>query len=229
MSVIIYGAGPYGRIFLSEVRKHRILDIEAFTVDRDYLVAEVLDGLPVVAFEDVEKIYPPSKYDMIVVCGYTRMRNRIEMYEKAKKKRYSLINYISPESNIEGNLKMGDNNIIFGGVHIGFDGELGSGNIIRQNCYLGHNFFIGNHNIISVGAILGGYIIVGNLNFFGFRVTSSGFRKIGSENLIGMGSVLTKNIDSYCKVYGNPAHIHGYHEETGVIIDEYKLLHEREL
>lgn len=227
MSVVIYGAGPYGRIFLCEARKHGVLDVEAFTVDRRFIDSQIIDGLPVVAFEDVEEIYPPSEYDMIVVCGYTRMRNRIEMFNKAKSKGYALVNYVSPDANIEGKLEMGENNIIFGGATIGLDGVLGDGNIVRQNCYIGHNFLIGSHNIISVGAIIGGYLIMGDLNFLGFRVTSSGFRKIGSENLIGMGSVLTRDVDSFSKVYGNPAKIHGEHKETGVLIDEYTLLRER--
>ena len=103
-------------------------------------------------------------------------------------------------------------------------GRMGSGNIIRQNVYLGHNFQIGNHNIISVGCVIGGFLRTGDLNFFGFQVTSSGFRMIGDECLIGMGSVLTRDVPSYTKVYGNPAVAHGTHEDTGVIIDEYSAL-----
>lgn len=229
MKVVIYGAGPYGRIFLSEVLTYNAFDCVAFTVDRAYLESNMIDGLPVVAFEDVETIYPPSSYRMIVICGYTRMRNRLEMYNKAKAKGYEFINYISPKAHIEGKLDMGDNNVIYSGCIIGHDGKMGSGNIIRQNCYIGHNFCIGNHNIISVGGIIGGYLEMGDLNFLGFRVTSSGFRRIGDENLIGMGSVLTKNVESFSKVFGNPAKVHGTHENTGVLIDEYALLQERNL
>lgn len=218
--VIIYGAGPYGKIFLSEVNRYGIIDIAGFTVDMAFLKEEKIEGLPVVPFEEVDKIYPPKQYDMIVVCGYTRMRNRKEMYDKAKGKGYTLINYISPGAYLENEIQMGDNNIIFSGSEIGYDGEMGVGNIVRQNVYLGHEFIMGSHNIISVGCVIGGYSRISDLSFFGFSVTSSGFKNFGKECLVGMRSVVTRDVEDYATVYGSPAKVASYHEDTGVVIKE---------
>ena len=49
--------------------------------------------MPVVSFEDVDRIYFPVEYDMLVVCGYFVMRNRQKMYEKAKKKTSGIKSY----------------------------------------------------------------------------------------------------------------------------------------
>lgn len=218
--VVIYGAGPYGKLFFAEAERYGAIDIVAFTVDEQYILENNLYGLPVVPFGQIEKVYPPDQYDMLVVCGYSRMRNRMEMYNKAKAKGYALVNYISPGAFLENEIKMGDNNIIFSNSVIGFDGVMGNGNIIRQNVYLGHEFELKDHIIISVGCTIGGYSKIGSLSFFGFSVTSSGFRTFGEECLIGAGSIVVKDIEPYSKNYGNPARLAGYHKDTGVVIRE---------
>lgn len=220
--IIIYGAGPYAEIFFYDVINYGLdfLNPIAFTVDEKYMLSDNFCGLPVYAFEKIELLYPPQLYDMIVICGYTRMRNRKEMFDKAKYKGYKLINYISSQARIEKEFEMGENNVVLAGAEIGHDGKMGDNNYINQNCYLAHNFILGSHNIFSAGCIIGGFSEIGNLNFFGYSVTSSGFRKVGDECLIGMGSVLTRDVDSFVKVYGNPAHVISRHFETGVIIKE---------
>lgn len=220
--VIIYGAGSYGKVFFHEADKYGAIEIEAFTVDNAYMKNEKECGLQVVPFEDVDKIYPPAEYDMLVVCGYSVMRNRRKMYEKAKKKGYKLVNYISPHAMLETEVKMGENNIIMANAFIGFDGEMGNGNIIRQNIYLGHNFCMGDHSIISSGCTIGGGCTIGDLIFFGIGVTSRSYVKYGSESLIGIGSNVVKDIEPYATYCGNPAKLVGYHKDTGVIVKEIR-------
>lgn len=226
--VIVYGAGPYGRIFLADVLMYNSITVEGFTVDREYLKEDQIDGLPVVAFEDVENVYPPELYDMIVVCGYTRMRNRKDMFLKAKSKGYHLINYISPGARIEGSLVMGENNVVLSGAEIGMDGVMGDNNFINQNVYLAHQFTLGNHIIISAGCIIGGYSHIEDLSFLGFGVKTVGFTHIGRECLVGIGAVVVKDVNDYATAYGVPAREVSYHKEEGVIIDEYKKLQTKE-
>lgn len=218
--VIIYGAGAYGKLFFYEADHFGIIDIEAFTVDMKFLNKERECGLPVVPFEEVEKIYPADKYDMMVLCGYSVMRNRLKMYNKAKEKGYSLVNYISPHAFLENEIEMGDNNIIMANATVGYDGIIGNDNIIRQNVYLGHEFTMGNHSIISTGCTLGGRCKIEDLVFFGIGATARGYITYGKESLIGVGSNVIKNVEPYATVCGNPARVVSYHEDTGVIVKE---------
>lgn len=218
--IIIYGAGPYGKIFFSDVQRYGAIDVVGFTVDKIYLKEKNIEGLSVIPFEDVEKMYPPDQYDMIVVCGYSKMRNRKKMYDKAKAKGYKLRNYISPGAYLENKIEMGDNNIILSGSDVGYDGKMGSNNIINQNVYLAHEFVMGSHNILSYGCIIGGYSRIKDLSFFGFAATASGYKSFGKECLVGMRSVVTRDVEDYATVYGAPAKVVSYHRETGVVINE---------
>lgn len=220
--VIIYGAGAYGKLFFYEADRYGAIEIVAFTVDSEYMRNERECGLTVVPFEEVEKIYPPSEYDMLVVCGYSIMRNRKKMYEKAKNKGYTLINYISPRAMVENEIKMGENNIIMANTIVGFDGVMGNGNIIRQNVYLGHEFHMGNHSIISPGCTLGGGSNIEDLVFIGIGVTARSYVTYGAESLIGVGSNVVKDVEPYSACCGNPAKVMSYHKETGVIVREMR-------
>lgn len=217
--IVVYGAGAYAKVFYNEVRRTNALEIAAFTIDNAYIGdCKTLFGLPILPFEDCVHYFPPEEYDMIVLCGYTKMRDRKIMFDKAKEKGYFLSNYISPDAYMEENITMGENNIIFSNAFVGYGGTMGDGNVIRQNVYLGHNFQIGDHNIISSGVTIGGNLKMRNLSFIALGVTIVDSGNIGNECLIGAGSVVVKPVLEYSKYYGNPAKLISKHYETGVIV-----------
>lgn len=217
--VVVYGAGAYANVFYYEVMRTKAIEIVAFAVDKKYRNEKDKHfDLPLIDFEECEKIYSPNQYDMIVMCGYTKMRDRRAMFERAKEKGYTLLNYVSPDAYVECGVEMGENNVIFSNAFVGANGKMGDGNIVRQNVYLGHEFCLGNHIIISSGCTLGGYCHIGDMSFIGLGVTAIDSIDIGKECLIGAASNVVKNIDNYAKALGNPVKIIDYHEETGVLI-----------
>ena len=215
--LIIYGPGCLAEILLADDAKHHTLAPVCFTADREFMRSDVFHGLPVIPFEDIVGVCPPSEYDMLVVCDRQNLRRRMEMYHKAKDCGYRLINYISPEAHLEPGITIGDNNLIFSGARLGHDGCLGSHNVIRQDTYIGHEFSIGDGNMISVHCTIGSMCHIGNCSYFGMSVTSRDHNSFGSECLVGMGSVVTKPVEEYATAYGVPAKTVSYHKETGVI------------
>lgn len=45
----------------------------AFTADRDFIEQEEFLDLPVIPFDDVEKLYPPERFKMFVAVGYQKV------------------------------------------------------------------------------------------------------------------------------------------------------------
>ena len=215
--VIVYGTGGYGEIFYHEACLFGAIEIAAFTVDRLYMDASEFCGLPVIPFEDVKMVYPPEAYEMMVLTSPKRIRTRKEMYLKAKALGYNLANYVSPRAIIEPGVQMGDNNIIFADAFIGHHTVLGNDNIIRQKVYLGHQSEMMDHNIIVAGCTLGGCSRIGNLSFFGLGMVGRDKVKYGDEVFVGLGSVVTKDVEDYATVIGCPAKAVSYHKETGIV------------
>lgn len=115
--------------------------------------------------------------------------------------------------NGSGDLKtkvvIGNNNIIreFITIHGGLTSETQIGNncYLMSYCHVSHDTRIGNQVIMSNSVQLGGYTSVLDNANLGLSSCVHQFIVIGAFTMIGMGSVVTKNIVPGLKVYGTPA------------------------
>lgn len=214
---VLYGIGPTALAFFHEAETNGGIEIAAFCCARGEIASDSYCGLPLVPFEDVERLYPPEKYGMLTLFGHRRMRDREDAFLAAKAKGYPLPNYISRRANIESDVAMGMGNIVCAFAHIGFGCALGDGNIIRQNVYVGHQGRVGSHNIFSRGATIGGKCTIRDLTFIGLNATVATYADIGTECLIGAGSLVLKSAEPYSVSFGSPARPMRYHRDTGVM------------
>lgn len=111
----------------------------------------------------------------------------------------------------EGNVIIGDNNIISELVTIqrpkdkGKSTKIGSNNIIMAHSHIGHDVEIGDNCEISTHSVIGGYVKIGNNSKIKLNVTIRNRKSIGEESVIGMGSVVVKDVENGVIVVGNPA------------------------
>jgi hypothetical protein len=71
--IVVFGAGDIARLahhYFSTDSDH---DVAAFTVDAEYRHGESFLDLPLVAFDRVAELYPPSNYKMFVALSYAKM------------------------------------------------------------------------------------------------------------------------------------------------------------
>ena len=111
----------------------------------------------------------------------------------------------------QGDVIIGDGNIISELVTIQRPAEknqstvIGNNNIIMAHSHIGHDVKINDNNEICTGCILGGYSSIGSNNKLKLGVTVRNRKIIEDNILIGMGSVVVKNVKSNSVIYGNPA------------------------
>jgi sugar O-acyltransferase (sialic acid O-acetyltransferase NeuD family) len=142
---------------------------------------------------------------MLVAVGYKNMKARAEMFDKAKAKGYSMINHVDLiYVRSFRDLKMGDNNIIFGGAYLSPRIKLGDNNIIRPNSYVGHDVEIGSHNFIGPGVTILGKCKIENFCFIGAGSTILNNTVIAEGSIVGAGAVIIENTQKSRKYVGNP-------------------------
>src|ERR1044071_8752344 len=87
--IVIFGAGKIADeayFYLTNDSPHKVV---AFTVDREHLEVSEKLGLPVVAFEDIVRLYPANNFKMFVAVGYQDLNKfRARKYEEAKARGY---------------------------------------------------------------------------------------------------------------------------------------------
>ena len=216
--VIIYGCGDFAKQmywYFNYDSKYKVI---GFCVDAQFMTERMFEGLPVYSFENIEEKFPPSKYKMFVAVGYSKMRNRQQMFQKAKSKKYELINYISSSAKVAIGTIIGCNNVVLSNVTIEPNAWIQDNNIIWSSVTICHDVILGNHNFIAAGVIIGGFTEVKNLCFVGFNSTIIQNLIISDEVLIGANSLQLKNAQKYSQWYGNPSRFIKYHVEQGIEI-----------
>ena len=111
--VIIFGASAGARLIYYSLAQDSSCQVVGFTVDRSYIKEPELCGLPVIPFEEVESIYPPSECKMLVAVLANRInKTREEKYLQAKAKGYQFISHISSKATTYPDLVIGEEYIV---------------------------------------------------------------------------------------------------------------------
>ncbi|HET6784791.1 MAG TPA: hypothetical protein VFH18_02075 [Erysipelotrichaceae bacterium] len=204
--VIVYGNRSLAQMLLMDSRNSSDFQIVAFAVDREFLNDNrMFCGLIQICLEDIEKLYPPHFYDLIVVDGTNILKTKDPLINKVKDKGYTFRNYISPNSIVSPDLIMGYNNIVFEQAYIGQNGKLGNNNLIRQQVYLGHDFIIGDNNVFNPGVKVGGFLKCKSEVFVGLNSTVIDHIHLENKSIIGAGSLVLKDTEENSLNLGNPS------------------------
>lgn len=180
-------------------------EIVAFTVHRDYLKEDQFKGLPLVPFEDLAMLYPPSEFMFFSPLTEIQMNKfREKVYLDAKAMGYSCINYISSHATVLTQ-DIGENNFILEDNTIQPFVKIGDNNVFWSGNHIGHHGTIGSHIFFTSHVVLSGRCIVGDYCFFGVNATIRDKLTIGEGTLIAMGSNLTKPTPPWSVWKGNPA------------------------
>lgn len=85
--LVLIGAGEMAEIADEYFTHDSDYKVVAFSVERDYIRQPELNGKPVVAYEELETLYPPSEYTVFVAIPSSQLNAlRTRFYLDAKKK-----------------------------------------------------------------------------------------------------------------------------------------------
>jgi sugar O-acyltransferase (sialic acid O-acetyltransferase NeuD family) len=196
--VIIFGLGDIAQLANYYFEIDTDFEVVAFTVDAAYKSQETFEGKPVVEFEDIVKIYPPSEFDMFIALSYSKMNKiREDKYNQAKAKGYHLVSYISSKCSYMSQFPCGDNCFIFEDntiqpfVKIGNNVTLWSGN------HIGHHSRIHDHNFISSHVVISGHCEIMSNSFLGVNATIGHKVRLENNNIIGASSTIVKSTSPF--------------------------------
>jgi sugar O-acyltransferase (sialic acid O-acetyltransferase NeuD family) len=203
--LIIFGTGDIGQLAHFYFSTDSAYDVIAFTVDADYLTETTFCGLPVVAFEEVEKNFSPENHDFFVALAYSKLNAvRKEKYLAAKALGYRLASFVSSRATVLNEGRIGENCFIFEGntiqpfVTIGNNVTLWSGN------HIGHHSMIKDHSFIASHVVISGGVEIGEQCFIGVNATLRDHIKVGDRCVIGAGTLLLADAEPE-GVYMGPA------------------------
>jgi sugar O-acyltransferase (sialic acid O-acetyltransferase NeuD family) len=189
--LVIFGIGDIGQLAHYYFSTDSEYEVVAFTVDAEYIREETFCGLPVVAFQDVGRKFPPDNHVFFVALSYSKLNAvRKEKYLAAKALGYSLASYVSSHATVLNDGRIGENcfiledNTIQPFVTIGNNVTLWSGN------HIGHHSTIRDHTFIASHIVVSGGVEIGEQCFIGVNATLRDHIKVGDKCVVGAGALL---------------------------------------
>jgi len=192
--VVVFGDGPVAELVHAYLSDDSPYEVVAFTVDGSHLRSRTKRGLPVVAFEQVQDLFPPDGSRMIVALGWRDMNHlRASRYEAAKLLGYDLISYVSSKAMVAPGVELGDNCVLLEGTIVQPFAAIGSDVVIWGGCHVGHHSRIDDHCFVSPHALVASEVQVGSHCFIGASATIRDQVIIGDGCLIGAGALIMKD------------------------------------
>lgn len=112
------------------------------------------------------------------------------------------------KATVNSSLVIGDNGVFreYSTVHRGIEGltSVGDGVYLMTYSNISHNSDIGDNVKIASSVQMGGYTTICKGAYIGMSATIHQFSVIGAYCMVGMGSVVTRNVSTASKAFGSP-------------------------
>jgi sugar O-acyltransferase (sialic acid O-acetyltransferase NeuD family) len=201
--LLIYGAGGLGREILSLVKSLDEWEAIGFIDDsqaKGTIVhdIEILGGFSVLQERK-------SRPHVILAFGDPSVKKRIAIQLRNLNVDFPVL--IHPTAVIQdtASVKLGPGTVICSGAVLTTDIILGEHVLINLNSTIGHDCRIGNFSSIMAGVNLAGGVELSEEVLIGSGSNVINRIKIGAGSIVGMGSVVLKNVGSGLTVAGVPS------------------------
>lgn len=197
--VVIFGVRDFASLAHFYLKHDSPHNVVGFTAHREFLPdGAEFEGLPVVAYEELEQRFPPGQVSAFAPLSHRRMnRLREEIYLGLKGRGYPIISYVSsrathfPGTPIGENCFILEDNTIQPYVSIGDNVVLWSGN------HIGHHTVIHDHVFVTSHVVISGHCVIGSHSFLGVNATIKDQLELAEGTLVGMGANITRNTEPW--------------------------------
>lgn len=159
--LVLFGTGAMAEVAAVYLRAHSRHRIVGHTVDAAFRTAARHDGLPLVAWEELERHFPPDEVLLFGPMTYKRMNTvRRDRYLEGKARGYGFARFIHPGAHVYTE-DIGENCLILEANVIQPFVRIGNNVIIWSMNHIGHHARIGDHCFIASQVGIAGHVTVG--------------------------------------------------------------------
>lgn len=202
--LIIFGNTKYAEMVCDYFTEFSQYEVVAFTVDAAYINGDIFYGKPLIDFANIEKLLPPSEYDMFIAVGSTKLNHvRARICAAAREKGYKLPTFIHPDAYVSPKVTIGENCILMECCHVMRNCKIGNNVIIWPHGWISHDNII--HDNAYIAGLTNGFCEIGKNCFLGAGAIIANHVSIANDNLIAMAAAVRRSTEENSIYEGNPA------------------------
>lgn len=186
---------------------------DIFFVD-DIIQDKEFYGHKVISFEELLKCEWKDSMEIAIANGEPEVRRKL--FEKCKESKLSIATLIHPDAFISKSATIGEGAIIRKYVSISSDVIIGENVYLQSYVGIGHDAVVGANSVLSSFIALPGYCVLDECVYIAPSVAVNNGVHIGAYAIIGIGSVVYRNIKEGKIVMGNPGKVIGDNTERTV-------------
>jgi sugar O-acyltransferase (sialic acid O-acetyltransferase NeuD family) len=203
--VIIFGDKDFAELAHYYLTIDSEYEVVAFAVNKSYLQNDNFKGLPLVAFEDVERNFSPQNHRFFSPMAPRDMNiSREKIYQAIKKKNYDCISYISSKATIFNN-NIGENCFILEDNTLQPFTDIGDNVIMWSGNHIGHHGKVDDHTFFSSHVVMSGHCHIKSYCYLGVNATIRDGLTLAEGTCLGMAATLTKETEPWKVYIGSPA------------------------
>lgn len=217
MRYAIYGIGGFGREvapLVENLIREKAAALHPAKIHGDLVFVddapsrpEWCNGLPVIDFDQLNLVEHRDR--RVIVCvGDGRLRQRIEA--RCEAARLAIGSVMAPTSRILADNQIEPGAVICDHVTITSNAKIGKSFQANIYSYVAHDCVIGDYVTFAPRVSCNGNIHIGDYAYIGTGAVFNQGKEgkpltVGEGAIVGMGAVVTKSVEPYTIVAGNPA------------------------
>lgn len=216
MILFVYCAGGLGKEVVDlaeEINREKHCFKKIQFVDDVYEEKEFYHH-SVLRFEEICKIAKEEKVEVAIANGEPDVRKTL--FEKCKKAGLKLATLVHPQAMLSGTATLGEGVIIKGASSISSDVVIGDNVYIQPHATVGHDSVVLEHSVISCFVSVPGKCRIASCVYLGTGAVLKDGISVGAYAIVGIGSVVFRNVRAKKIVVGNPARRVGDNEQKSV-------------
>lgn len=202
---VIYGTGGLGREVMEIARRDLACGHEIAFAETKPRQSQV-DGILVMALDELVSVRADVHY--AIAIGDPSTRERVTNLCRMIPSGFPL-SIVSHRASVLPSVTLGRGAIILDGARVSTRARIGEHFIANYNAIVGHDAVIGDFVTLSPAAGIMGNCFIGSKAFIGAGAQVREKTTVHHRATIGIGAIVTKNVDAESLVIGNPARIRG--------------------
>ena len=160
-------------------------------------------NLSIYKFSEIKGNFSIDEIEFCIAIGEPIVRKKI--FDNLVSNGMKLTKLIHPDVNIPKSTQIGEGTIICKFVSVTCDISIGKNVYIHPMACIGHDAIIGENTVISSFVDVAGSCNIGNCTFLAINVILKQGISIGNKTIVGMGSIVHRDLPDRVIALGNPA------------------------